>query len=583
MQAKAEQLQQIEVQRNQLEEQRRGLVERQQAAMAEVQPSLEEIDAQIKELNDQQSALTGVEVDHEAAIEAARQADVEARAAVQNVYEQVLPMMLQGQRINQIAEARLQAIQERVPKIITDELNAGFGEITENLQSLPGLGGQTSLEDLPPISLMVAGFAAPAQLKMAFSENISRLGLSAALLAIDLLALILGYGKECISFFMGYKGNYLKPWMYVDLASLLFTVIVRSVAHGECSATLKEVDKMQNEIPDLPADPGQAFRITLERNLLGGARAMLQYDRLANSTSFKLLDILPIFDLIWQFGGIALLFDTPDSYCQARFLMYWARLRGVVFLIGLLPTLITLGLVIVKAAVASQGFCMAVLKAAAAADKSFFPSGPPVITVLVRAFLVRDTTDMQRMELQVYTYETKIAQAERDGFKSQFEAAESKAAKMEEHMAALQEKVERDSREQEFMRTYKEAMQPVLQAAEIAMSADPATAGLQAASAAAQSQLQAAMASVTPPGHPPTPVQTTPRGTSGETEETGGTGSAMFHPFGMPPAPGIAQGAGTAAPAGTAAAPSATPSTADGGASTSAAPGAGSPGDGGGS
>jgi len=578
---KLEQLQQIQAQRDELQERRKQVLERREELATETQPTLDDVDTQLKDLDVREGEITGIEVDHAQAIEAARQADVEARAAVQNVYQQVVPMVMQGQRINQIAEARLQTIQQRVPQLITDELNAGFSELTENLQ-LPTLTGPNVMDDLPPISLMVAGFAAPVQLKMLAGENISRLGLSIALLLLDMLSLGLGYGHPCVSFFLGYKGSFLKPWMGVDVLSLGFTVIVRAVAMSAVNQTLAAVDKMQNEIPNLPADPKEAFRVTLERNLLGGAQAMLQYDRLANSPSFKILDVLPVFDLIWQIGGIALLFDTPNNFCQARTLMYWARLRGTIFLIGFLPTVITLVLVIVKAAVASQGFCMAVLKGAAAADKKLFPDGPPVITVLVRAFLVRDTTDMARMELQVMKYETGIVQGERDSLRSQFEAAEAKAAKMEEKYAALEEQVERDSREAEFMRQYQEAMKPVLQAAEVALSTDPATAGLQAAADQATAQLQAFNAAAAQQqaaqeaaagAASPAAAPSTPRGS---TEETGGTGSAMFSipptPFAMPTAFGPDAGGS----AGSADAPAAAPTAETPGGPP--APGAGTPG-----
>merc|ERR1711865_1280376 len=103
--------------------------------------------------------------------------------------------------------------------------------------------------------------------------------------------------------------------------------------------------------------------------------------------------------------------------------MNWARVRGIVFLIGFLPAVLSLGIVGFKSAVASSGFCMAVLKGAHEADKSLFPTGPPVVTLLVRAFLVRDSTDMQAMELQVIDFEKQIALGERDRLKMEYEAA----------------------------------------------------------------------------------------------------------------------------------------------------------------
>merc|ERR1719456_570840 len=143
--------------------------------------------------------------------------------------------------------------------------------------------------------------------------------------------------------------------------------------------------------------------------------------------------------------------------------MNWARVRGIIFLVGFIPAIVSLALVVVKAAVASPGFCMAVLKGAHEADKKIFPNGPPLVTLLVRAFLVRDTTDMEAMELQIIDFDKKIAQNERDRLKKEFETAEANAKSTEERFVAQSELVGKKSQEEEFMRQYRQTVDRVVE------------------------------------------------------------------------------------------------------------------------
>jgi len=228
-----------------------------------------------------------------------------------------------------------------------------------------------------------------------------------------------------------------------------------------------------------PSEPTLAFRMQLERQLLVGAQAMIQHDQLSNSPLFKLLDVLPCWDFVWQFGGIALLFDTPYMFCKAEFLLDWARLRGIIFLIGLLPAVLGLAFTLAKAAVASKRAAMAMLKAANVVDSYLFEHGPPVTTLLVRAFLVRDTTDLRQMELQVLNFEKMIAQKERDRLKSEYEAAEAEATMQEAKYAAQEEFVRTKSKEEEFMTQYQAAVTKVCDTVQVV--ADPGAAAADAA------------------------------------------------------------------------------------------------------
>jgi len=367
----------------------------------------------------------------------------------------------------------------------------------------PGFGALTQhLDDMPSLSLMIAGLAAPTQLNWLNGENNTRLAINTILLTMDIVAIGSGWNMKCVTWIFGHRGSYMRPWLAVDALSLAFTVIVRFLAMRSIYKTYAEMATFEEEPLVLPPEPAVAFRMQLERSLLVGAQAMLQYDKLANSAAFKLLDVLPAFDFVWQLGGVFLLFDTPGEFCQAGLLMNWARVRGIVFLIGFLPAVLSLGIVGFKSAVASSGFCMAVLKGAHEADKSLFPTGPPVVTLLVRAFLVRDSTDMQAMELQVIDFEKQIALGERDRLKMEYEAATVAAQDTETRYAEQKELVQKSSQDEEFLQQYRQTVGRLVHGADLvatdAAGQQTAAMGLEANFATTATDLQAGFAANAP-------------------------------------------------------------------------------------
>merc|ERR1719502_1579507 len=256
----------------------------------------------------------------------------------------------------------------------------------------------------------------------------------------------------------GYHGSFLRPWLTVDMISLAFNVAVRLMAMQSITKTQETMSHIETQPTQIEADDATAeFRQGLGKQLLVGAHAMVQYDRLVNSPSFRLLDILPLFDFLWQGFGIGLLFDTPGEFCEARSLITWARIRGILFLVGMVPALISLGLSLGKAfTMGNDNFCIGVLKAAHQADEKMFPNGPPVFSVLVRAFVVRNTTDEAAQELKIIDFERQIAEAGRNQVKADLEAAEAKRADVQGRLKEHSEQKEDSRREEEFIRRYRE-------------------------------------------------------------------------------------------------------------------------------
>eukprot|EP00933_Yihiella_yeosuensis_P055678 TRINITY_DN5453_c0_g1_i1.p1 TRINITY_DN5453_c0_g1~~TRINITY_DN5453_c0_g1_i1.p1 ORF type:complete len:887 (+),score=212.12 TRINITY_DN5453_c0_g1_i1:27-2663(+) len=476
----------------------------------EVQQQRAEVQQQITDLETRQ--LAGQTAAERQVLERARVADAQANAGLAILYERVMPVVLQGDRVQRVVDSRAEAIRARVPQVIQEEIQGAFGEVTDALQNELPQVSFGSLDNLPPLSLILAGLVAPVQLKMLHADNMGRMALTGAMFGLDSLSLFFGWGKNCITDDFWLLGNIdlLHGWIFVDAASLGFTLAVSAKVYSSAKATLDEIQKMKEEELEIPpgSDPETVFRMTMQNDLMTGARAMLQFDRLTQSAVYRMLPVMSIFDFVWQAGGLILIFDTPSITCQAKTLLYWSRIRGMTFLVGLIPAVLGFGMTAVKVLVNSHGFGQSVLEAASDADAAIFPAHAPVFTVLVRSFLVRDSTDMASVELQVLRAEENRIQRARDKMRQEKERIERELVNLETRFAAASTRAEaqsqvvhQDSREREFLEQYRQAVDQALDARQTALtvaqavaSEDNANVALAAARAAGVVDQQTEMA-----------------------------------------------------------------------------------------
>lgn len=117
--------------------------------------------------------------------------------------------------------------------------------------------------------------------------------------------------------------------------------------------------------------------------------------------------------------------------------------RGLIFLIGLVPMLCTVGLAALRLAASRPSFGRQVLEAAADLDDVAFPQGIPVFTILARAFLVRDVADMARVKLLVARASKSKLSAQRQDLDGERERVEAKLAAKEQELRAVDEEIQR--------------------------------------------------------------------------------------------------------------------------------------------
>jgi len=385
------------------------------------------------------------------------------------VYDKVAPAFAQLEALRRVIDLRINAVSTRVPQLISEEVEGATDEIKGLFQSALPLPRFNIAEQLPPMTMLLAGLLAPVQLRLMWGDNLVRLALSGAILSLDVVSLILAHGTKCMSQGLPVFGTIdaLHFWIGVDAFSLFVTAAVSAMVVKKAGATIAEVDAASEISLDTEpgTDPEEAFRANMEKQLLAGAKAIVMYDSLAGSSLNRLPPVLALFDFFWQAGGLFIIFDTPGASCGATFLLDWARGREVIFLVGFVPMIVGVGVAAVRLAVSSPAFSQAVLETAANIDEANFPQGPPVCTILVRSFLVRDVTDVAGVKLQVARAEEAKLLRARDKVQAERDAAEAKLTSTQAELDAAvaqvaeqEEVVAMRAPEQEFLNQYRRAV-----------------------------------------------------------------------------------------------------------------------------
>eukprot|EP00927_Polykrikos_kofoidii_P057255 TRINITY_DN51379_c0_g1_i1.p1 TRINITY_DN51379_c0_g1~~TRINITY_DN51379_c0_g1_i1.p1 ORF type:complete len:830 (-),score=131.93 TRINITY_DN51379_c0_g1_i1:61-2550(-) len=452
----------------------------------------------------------------EEAIAHALSAEDQSAGLIAAAYTRFEPAARHALHLQGKVEARVENLKTKSRALIEEELQAGLDEVKEHMsEQLPPVD-IFRIARLPSAPMLLAGLCAPVQLRGLDFENKARLCWALIVLGLDMVALGVSWGVHCPTLLFGTEADFLPDWMTVDATMLMFEAGIRLNAYIECSRSLAEVDSMY-EVSEQRhrgatassrlSDVDAIFHGALQRHLVSGATALLSYDRLKASSSFGVLPWLSAFDLFWQLFGWVGLFDTPFRTCDCHFLLRWARFRGVMALLLFAPMAVNVVVQAVKFCVERRSFALAVLRMAQAADQNVFgpePTGIPLFTLLVRAFLVRDATDMASVELLVLRAEESMAQE--DLRKAAEEKAKvdaeltirERAYELATNRVRAQEQLSRsDFREQQFLEQYHRALEGAVQA-EAAVSTIAAAAQSRDFSELAATVQRATAASVEP-------------------------------------------------------------------------------------
>ena len=164
-------------------------------------PRREEILQQIRQLDQEieasnQEVLAGRTLRQLIATDSALRANAETASFLQMVYTRIAPAFTRMEQLKRMLEARVANVSTRVPQVISEEVDAATEE-TRNLLQIPLPDARFNISDhLPSLTMLLAGLMAPLQLKLMYADNILRLGISGAILSMDLVALLTAHGTR---------------------------------------------------------------------------------------------------------------------------------------------------------------------------------------------------------------------------------------------------------------------------------------------------------------------------------------------------------------------------------------------------
>lgn len=165
------------------------------ARRQELQQEILQLDQEIEASNPE--ILAGRTLRQLLAADSTQRANASAESFLQLLYNRIAPAFTRMEQMKRVLEVRVQNVSTRVPQIISEEVEAATEE-TRNLLGIPLPDARFSVsEQLPSLTMLLAGLMAPLQLKAMYADNILRLGVSGAILSMDLLALLTSHGTRC--------------------------------------------------------------------------------------------------------------------------------------------------------------------------------------------------------------------------------------------------------------------------------------------------------------------------------------------------------------------------------------------------
>jgi len=168
-------------------------------------------------------------------------------------------------------------------------------------------------------------------------------------------------------------------------------------------------------------------------------RALFSYDTIASSKSYNLLNLITILVFLW--GSLGLWISIHDIVndelgCKAELVMSILHVYSFFYLIFASWTCVSLGLFLLMVVATNEDFALKLLQKAEKFDNWYMPGGFPFTALLIRAFILRDSSDMTRLEVRTLEKEIK----ELTERKTRMETKQAQIdADLQEHEAKLAE------------------------------------------------------------------------------------------------------------------------------------------------
>lgn len=380
-------------------------------------------------------------IDYEAAL----------RTAAQTAAQIIGPKVAKGQAIKTIVEGRIQSLTRETKSFVLDELKATAGELLTTLDAPEAMllldPAKATEGNFPSAPAILAGFFSPVVLALTAVNHILQALLHfLPIVCLCIASLIIDQGQPC-----GIPTMW--EWLYahVVVGAILFlchlcqvvkVIVSQKALTEEVRATSTQMQALAEKVKKGEVDQ---IRPMFLQTCAMVQKALLQEDSVRRSFFAKCVGFFTFIWIgltIWTFvlvlgwtmvpGTIAFHHSAHeaagDDFCGAWFTVLTARLCCITGVIWLMINIGTVSQWFADSAKFSPAFADAILGEAKKIDDQ--AGGIPVVQTLVKAFVLRGSSET--LELQIST-----AEVERSKLDAEARALETEKAAIERQIASV--------------------------------------------------------------------------------------------------------------------------------------------------
>lgn len=384
-------------------------------------------------------------------------ADMAAHKHVLMAVAYASPIVTQSQRIYQAVEQSAQKARDKTSQIVLEESKNALKELqdvfgVEDLEALHSIDGV----NIPSVAAILACVFAPVQLRFLYSLNFTFCAMSVANVVMDIGVLSFDWNTPCNSIPLAPPAlgaplqQWAKIWWQDTLSSPVHMwFLCDCVVHVGCAIArapivlrLGRILEFIRQPPptDSDLDPIEVLKTYYHFYTTDGTNALLEMDAVSESSAVFLANWSVFFDMCWLFYGTDLVWNTPWHICHTAGIAV-LRLRVTIFQVLFMVYAFQLVIAISHHMLHSEKFAVTLIDLADKLDKQFFATGLPIMKVVCHALIVRRSSDMIAIQLN-------MQQNERSRLKEQKDIAIAKLERITHSYDATEQAIEKLAHEQ---------------------------------------------------------------------------------------------------------------------------------------
>lgn len=342
----------------------------------------------------------------------------------------------------QRAEEHLVEAALRLRDDVKTVVDAGISDMGEEQRSATTTSGQMpdsseAVRHMPPLSVLIQGFLAPAMLRTLMNENKFQLWLFCPVLLLMSIAAGVDSGRSC-------GDEWLWAWVWTMIAFLVVIVVVRIAVQVISGWALQKMSR-ESEGENGTAGGWLETFTFCSKVLEGQSKEFLNvletYDSIKDSWLLTMARILVFAAYLWGGYGVYLTLSGAHlnmQKCEAVFVRRVVHALVFIYLLTFgVGLVVILGYAVQLALAKISWLERTLISSAMSFDDQLSPGKFPVLLFLVRALVLRPKSDMKRLEIQVLRNDIERLKAAREeADKRTLEVEEELAAKMAQRLAA---------------------------------------------------------------------------------------------------------------------------------------------------